>query len=336
MSIFKKDKLQILGFQGYGTSNKLYVRGRALEDEAIDLQEKGFFRLLQNTWKRFETDEIKHTAIMVTLPDAATYIATTDKDGYFLIKEAVGQLATMANAEGWVNLELSYLDANLKKEVLRQNRFPSEMLIPNSAANYGVISDIDDTILHTGVVSSLKWRVLVNTVFKRATKRFAIEGTASFYHMLHRGKTGIAANPIFYVSHSPWNLYRYLELFLKTNGFPKGPILLRSMASFRAKNRKSPAPQKQHEIVNILEMYPELSFVLIGDSGEKDGAIYIEIAKRYPNQVKAIYLRSVKDKKRMARVTKLFTDFKQVPFLLVTETKDAIIHAQEHGFIKVD
>jgi len=108
------------------------------------------------------------------------------------------------------------------------------------------------------------------------------------------------------------------------------------MASFRAKNRKSPAPQKQHEIVNILEMYPELSFVLIGDSGEKDGAIYIEIAKRYPNQVKAIYLRSVNDKKRIARVIKLFTDFKQVPFLLVTETKDAIIHAQEHGFIKVD
>jgi len=222
MGIFKNDKLQILGFQGYGKANKLHVRGRALEDEEIDLQEKGFFKLIQNTWKRFETDEIKHTAIRVKLPNAAVYRATTDKDGYFVVDEEVNHLAVMANTEGWVQLELSYLDTNLKREILHQNRFPSEMLIPSSKANYGVISDIDDTILHTGVVSSLKWRVLMNTVFKRATKRSALEGTASFYHRLHRGKTGTASNPIFYVSHSPWNLYRYLELFLKTNNFPKG------------------------------------------------------------------------------------------------------------------
>jgi phosphatidate phosphatase APP1 len=336
MGIFKKDKLQILGFQGYGKPNKLYVRGRALEDEEIDLQEKGFFKLIQNTWKRFETDEIKHTSITVILPNASSYTATTDKDGYFLVEEEVKQLDEMANTEGWVNLELSYTDTNLKREILHQNRFPTEMLIPSNTAKFGVISDIDDTILHTGVVSSLKWRVLVNTVFKRATKRAALEGTASFYHRLHLGKSGTAANPIFYVSHSPWNLYRYLELFLKTNDFPKGPILLRSMASFRARNRKSAAPQKQHEIVNILETYRELPFVLIGDSGEKDGDIYIEIAKRYPNQVKAIYLRSVNDTKRIERVTSLFKEFKEVPFLLVKETEDAVIHAQKHGFIKAD
>lgn len=333
MGIFKKDKLQILGFQGYGKSSKLHARGRALEDEEIDLEEKGFFNLLLNTWKRFETDEVKNTTITIKLPDASSYTTITDKDGYFLIDEEVQHLSEMTNEEGWVNLELSYLDTNLKREILNQNRFPTEMLIPSNTAKFGVISDIDDTILHTGVVSSLKWRVVVNTIFKRATKRMALKGTAEFYHMLHRGKKGTAANPIFYVSHSPWNLYRYLELFLKTNNFPKGPILLRSMASFRARNRKSAAPQKQHEIVNILEMYPELPFVLIGDSGEKDGDIYIEIAKKYPNQIKAIYLRSINDTKRIERVNALFEEFKEVPFLLVKETEDAINHAQKQGFI---
>ena len=117
------------------------------------------------------------------------------------------------------------------------------MLTPCADSDYGVISDIDDTILHTGVVSSLKWRVLVNTIFKRARSRDALEGTANFYHKLHRGHSGKKSIPIFYVSHSPWNLYRYLELFLKTDNFPKGPILLRSISSFRAKNRKSSAPQ---------------------------------------------------------------------------------------------
>jgi phosphatidate phosphatase APP1 len=73
--------------------------------------------------------------------------------------------------------------------------------------------------------------------------------------------------------------------------------------------------------------------VLIGDSGEKDGDIYIEVAKKYPSQIKAIYLRSVNDEKRIERVTKLFNEFREVPFLLFKETGDAIIHAQEHGFI---
>ena len=33
-----KDKLQIIGFQGYGTDSHFYARGRALEDEQIDLE----------------------------------------------------------------------------------------------------------------------------------------------------------------------------------------------------------------------------------------------------------------------------------------------------------
>ena len=52
----KKDKLQLIAFQAYGTDNHFYARGRALEDENINLSEKGFFNLITNTWKRFETD----------------------------------------------------------------------------------------------------------------------------------------------------------------------------------------------------------------------------------------------------------------------------------------
>lgn len=247
MALFgKKDKLQIISFQTYGTASHLYLRGRALEDEEIDLSEKGFFNLLRNTWKRFETDEIKNTPIKVTLPNGKTFLSRTDKDGYFLIDKSVGDdLASITNSEGWLNFEVSYVDAALKTEILHQNRFPGEMLIPSESADFGVISDIDDTILHTGVVSSLKWRVIINTVFRRAVSRKPLDGAAVLYHRLHLGPSGKNANPIFYVSHSPWNLYRYLELFLKTNDFPKGPILLRSMASFKKRSRKN--------LVNIMK-----------------------------------------------------------------------------------
>jgi phosphatidate phosphatase APP1 len=333
MGLFKKDKLQIICFQGYGTNDRLHLRGRALEDEIIDLEQKGFLALVLNTWKRFDTDEIKHAKIKIKAGDSIALKTNTDSNGYYLINQRFEHLSRFANTEGWLPVELSFATDNLNRSINNNNRFVGEMLIPCADSDYGVISDIDDTILHTGVVSSLKWRVLVNTIFKRAGSRDALEGTADFYHKLHRGKSGLKLNPIFYVSHSPWNLYRYLELFLKINNFPKGPILLRSISSFRAKNRKSPTPQKHHEIVAILKSYPGLSFILIGDGGEKDGDIYIDIAKKFPEQIKAIYLRSVADNKRVKRVSQLFKEFKEIPFLLVDKTNDAIQHAKANGFI---
>jgi len=333
MGIFKKDKLQIINFQSYGSTSRLYVRGRAIEDENIDLDQKGIFNLMKNTWKRFETDEIKNAPLKITFSNGETVDGTTDGDGYYLIDENISGLEKLANEEGWVTFDLSFTKANLKREIILQNRFPGEMLIPSEHAKFGVISDIDDTILHTGVVSSLKWKVILNTMFKRATKRLQLEGTSDFYTKLHQGKTGNEANPIFYVSHSPWNLYRYLELFLKTNNFPKGPILLRSMASFKVRTKSDEKPQKQKEISNLLKSYPDLKFILIGDSGEKDGDIYQEISTLFPGRIKAIYLRSVNHSKRMKRIENLFVDFKDIPFLMVNKTAEAIDHAKKNGFI---
>jgi phosphatidate phosphatase APP1 len=76
-----------------------------------------------------------------------------------------------------------------------------------------------------------------------------------------------------------------------------------------------------------------LSFILIGDGGEKDGDIYKDIAKKFPGQISAIYLRSVADKKRVEPVSQLFNEFKEIPFLLVDKTNGAIQQAKTNGSI---
>ncbi len=336
MGIFfdKKDALQIIAFQSYGTDSHLYARGRALEDENIDLSEKGFFKLLLNTWKRFDADEVRNTRLSLKLPDNTVYYTDTDGDGYYLFETPLGELSKLTNDEGWLSYEISYADVTIEREITNENRFPGEILIPSRDADFGVISDIDDTIIHTGVVSSLKWQVIKNTVFKRPETRIPLEGAAQFYHLFHRGRSGCDNNPIFYVSHSPWNLYRYLEFFLKKNNFPKGPILLRSFSNFRNRKDESEKPQKQREILNILKTYPELRFILVGDSGERDADIYIEIAESHPDRILAIYLRSVKHKQKMLRVKGLFKDYKSTPVLLVEKSEDAVQHARNNGFIK--
>lgn len=333
MSWLKKDPLQIIAFQSYGTNSHFFARGRALEDESIDLEAKNTWQLIVNSWKRFGTDEIKHIGLDLKLPNNKILKASTDNNGYFRVEENLNDLELLTNEEGWLSFELSYNDVNIKRTIQSQNRFPGELLIPSNKAQFGVASDIDDTILHTGVVSLLKWRLIYNSIFKSAKSRIPLEGSVDFFHQLHRGVSGDNANPIFYVSHSPWNLYRYLELFLRQHNFPKGPILLRSFSKFWKKKPQAEKPQKQKEILNLLKTYPNLPFILIGDSGEHDPDIYMEIAEEFPNRILAIYLRSVKHKKKMLRVKSLVENYKTTPILLVENSKQAIEHAKENRFI---
>ena len=333
MGWFKKDTLQIIVFQSYGTKNHFYVRGRALEDERINLDKRNVFSLLRNSWKRFESDEIKNTALTIKLPNGFEIKTITNKKGYFLVDEKLESLSELATSEGWLQFHISYANANQSKVINNDNKFIGEILIPSENAAFGIVSDIDDTILHTGVISKLKWRLLINTLFKSPLKRKALEGSSDFYSLLHAGKSGKNANPLFYVSHSPWNMYRYLEYFLNVNKFPKGAILLRTMNTILGKT-KTEKPQKQQEIINILKTYPHLHFILIGDAGEHDTAIYMEVVANHPKRIKAIYIRSVNSAKRIKRIKNLMKNYTETSFLLVDSSEQAIQHAKENGFIK--
>ena len=330
--MLKKDPLQIIPFNTYGAKSHLYLKGRALEDEDIDLDKKGWFNLFVNSWKRFETDEIRNTPVSITFPNGNTITCNTDDEGYFFVDETTENIYELLDDEGWLNFVVAYASEH-KRKIQLKNRFSGKMLVPRVNSSFGVISDIDDTILHTGVSSHLKWRVIVNTIFKTPHKRKVLEGSAEFYHLLHRGKSNKDANPVFYVSNSPWNLYRYLEFFLRINNFPKGPILLRDLRTPFDRTPKTELAHKYHEIYNILNTYPNLKFILIGDCGEKDAYIYLDIVKKFPKRITGIYLRSVQHSKRMKRISNLFKNYGEVPVLIIKTSNQALTHARKHGFI---
>src|SRR5690554_4714450 len=301
MNPFKKDPFHIIPFRTYGTSNHLYAKGRALEDENIDLTKKGFFSMLRIAYKRFGTDLIKNTPLVLTLPNGRNIETKTDNQGYYMVDQKVDDLFPWVDNDGFLSYQMAFAERFPGREIQDNNKFEGEVLIPSVDAKFGVISDIDDTIIHTGLTSRLKWRVVKNTFFKRVETRIPLEGAPELYTKLQQGKSGNDCNPVFYVSHSPWNLYRYLELFLNANNFPKGPILLRDFANPLTKiftpKQTGEKPEKQKEIINILRTYPNLSFILIGDSGEHDPDIYIEIAEQHPERILAIYLRNVNHKR---------------------------------------
>jgi phosphatidate phosphatase APP1 len=151
-----------------------------------------------------------------------------------------------------------------------------------------VISDLDDTVLRSHATSL--WQMAKLTLLHNAHTRLPFEGVAGFYQALQRGRDGEAYNPVFYVSNSPWNLYDLLEDFLDVHGIPRGPLLLRDWS---LRTLKAGEVHKLAAIQGLMDAYPRLQVVLVGDSGERDPEIYRQVALRHPGRVLAIYVRDV-------------------------------------------
>ena len=330
-----KPEVKLATYRSYGTANHLYLLGRALDDDRLEMKEnQSIFRTLANTYKQFDSYEIPDAEVALQLPNKAVLTTRTNKEGYFLFdKTASINLKEFADEEGWVPLRVAFVNEIKNSIITNDNNFDAELLIPPITSRFGVISDIDDTILRTGVTSFLKWRVLHNSLFKNAHSRISLKGSPEFYRQLHNGTKENEQNPIFYLSNSPWNLYQYLRIFLEINDFPKGPILLRDFRTPFDKTLRPEKPHKQKEIINILKTYPRLKFILIGDSGEHDPRIYTDLAAQYPDRILAIYLRNVKHRKKMERVKSIVDNFETVPVLSVANSQEAEEHARENGWI---
>lgn len=335
LGIRKIDNVLITPYRSYGTSHHLYVLGRALDDISLKIvEDQGFLTTIRNTFRQFNTYEIENAELDLDIPGVIRLSETSDGEGYFLFDKTIAEdLHKQADEEGWVIVNLYYKGVKDKPEEPGDKHFQGELLIPEERAEYGVISDIDDTILHTGVTSFLKLRLLKNSLLTNAYSRIPLTGASEFYQKLHAGKSGENKNPVFYLSNSPWNLYQYLKLFLDFNKFPKGPILLRNFLTPFDRSLKPEKPHKQKEIINILKTYPNLNFILIGDSGEHDASIYTDIAAQHPERIKTIYLLSVKHKRQMRRIKSIVDNFKTTPVLMVDTAAIAEAHARENGFI---
>jgi phosphatidate phosphatase APP1 len=200
--------------------------------------------------------------------------------------------------------------------------------VPSATARFGVISDIDDTVIMSGVTR--KASMLLRLAVSSARTRKPFKGVAAFYRGLHAG-----TNPFFYVSKSPWNLYEPLVEFFERQRLPMGPLLLRDYGRQMIFARGT--SHKAVEIDRILGIYPELKFILIGDSGEHDPEIYSEVVRTHPDRVRAIYIRSVRLKaSRVAAIERLIEEVAPTgcQLVLAPDSEFAAAHAAAEGLMQ--
>lgn len=315
----------IHAYGGYANAEYMWVKARVLKDGKIAFTRKdSLFRNLINTYKRFESDEISYAPVNISWEKGELEVQS-DKEGYIQLEHQHACDLIFEKTQ-WLKLILALPEQHAREGC--------EIMVPGQQSDFGVISDIDDTVLFTGVSSRMKWQLIINSIARNVYQRRTIEGADSWYKMLHLGPSGHNTNPFFYISNSPWNIHNYLRFFLQENGFPKGPILLRDIGFSTFASKKMEEGNKYKQICRILEAFPQLKFILVGDAAEEDADIYVHIARRYPGSINSIYIRSVDHKKRMERAERFIAAVKDVEILLVHSAEEAIADSRKKGFIQ--
>ena len=323
--------LIIVPFLGYGTGDKFRLSGRVLEDkgEIISSETDGKRRNLVNLYKRFATDEVAGARVRAVFQSAKNE-AVTDDEGYFDLELSPPEFVRTDEPFQEVELELlAPLSADGQKA-----RAVGRVLVPPASARFGIISDLDDTVITTNVTNRL--RMFLTVALLNEYTRMPFKGVAAFYRALQKGASGAENNPIFYVSSSPWNLYPFLTEFLKLHHIPLGTLFLKDFGNHTIFNASAHGAHKIRSIELILDAYPDLPFVLIGDSGEQDPEIYREILDKYPQRIRVIYIRSISTKpERLAAIDKLIAEIAETgcQLVLAPDTEFAAAHAAAENLI---
>lgn len=325
------EPIQIVPYRGYGTPELLHLRGRVLEDTGVARRAVAGsgWRNLLDMYRRFESDEIGGARVRARFDDRQVE-TLADPHGYFAFQFTPRQQGP--DRRDWYTVPLEVTSPRFPDH--GPVRATGRILVPAPQAAFGVISDVDDTIIRTGVTDLLTMARIV--LLNNARTRLPFPGVAAFYHALRAGMPGAGPNPIFYVSNSPWNLYDLLDEFIDINGFPPGPLLLQAWGRSRALLAGTSLPKLKADRVRLLfDLYPRLPFVLIGDSGERDPEIYRDLARSHPGRVRAIYIRHVHTPARAAAVAAVALDLQTigVPLILARDTVLPAEHAADEGLI---
>lgn len=321
--------IRILPFIGYGSEERIRLQGRILE--AVRLTPGNLantaWKNVGNFYRRLRAAKLPGVDVNVRLQDFQTH-AVTSQEGYFQVD------ATNANGmdAGWhdVHFELPQLHDPRHGTISATG----QILIPSANARVGIISDLDDTVLKTHVVSRL--RMLANVALRNARTRIPFAGVAEFYRALQQGRSGEEANPLFYVSACPWDLFDLLIEFFRLQKIPLGPMLLQRYRLKTLLSHEERDAHKRAAITSLLEFYPRLSFILIGDSGERDPEIYTRIARRFPHRIRAIYIRDIAARRRHeSSIRHLARELKWlgIPLVLTQDSEAAAEHAAAEGLI---
>jgi phosphatidate phosphatase APP1 len=324
---------RIEAYHGYANATEAFVSGRILANAALGEAGEAdpWWRNLLNTYRRMESDETPGMRLRIDLGDSRAE-SVSDEEGHF--RARIPLAAPLRTDRRWHDAAIRLVPPH--GVAWPEVNASASVLLPAPTAGFAVISDVDDTVIKTNATRPI--RMMRTVLFENARTRRPFPGVPAFYARLERGSATGGPNPFFYLSSSPWNLHDVLVDFMEHNRIPVGPLLLKDWGlPERGLARTTHREHKLARIEHLLAVYPELPFVLIGDNGQADPAIYAETAVQHKERVLAVYIREVADDERRKRALDRCAEnlaAEGIAFLAFRDTDEARGHAATRGLIE--
>ncbi len=314
-------------YRGYANEQELIVMGHVFKPTSIEEYnfQKKDFKNAKSIIKLFQIKTQANADVYLQHNNATIHTKTLN-DGYFKFCVPLEQNTTY----GWIDYEVSII---YKEKTISTK----ESYVRPHKGNLGIISDIDDTFL----VSHTKkpWKKLYVLLFKNIYKRKIYDDVVSHYQALSIAKRENKEefNIFFYVSSSEWNLYYFITKFTQIHQLPKAVLLLKdiktSLKDFLWTGKGS-HNHKFEKIKHLLEFYPNLEYVLLGDDSQQDAFLYEAISKIFPVTVKAVYIRRTSSSKKEKIIDVLKNlETLQVSTCYFKNSSEAIAHSKSIGII---
>jgi len=274
-------KDNIIIYSAFANSKSAIIKGRAQEKKELlkATKEDGFFSNLVKSFNLVNNDELKNKTIIAVIDDFE-YKIKTDDEGYFTfeiidIKKPLkmGYKKIGIHLENNVNIHETNLTV-ITKEL-------DEKIV-------GIISDIDDTVLISNVTEWID--LAVNSLGTNFKQRKVVPTMKDRFNLILNTNPKSVPSTLFFVSGSPRKFLIPIESFLEYNSFPKHNTFLKEINLFDDFSQTS---YKTSTITSIIALYPNIEWILYGDSGESDQEIYQGIKDDFPKQVKGFHIRNV-------------------------------------------
>ncbi|RAX47836.1 ACP synthase [Arthrobacter sp. AQ5-05] len=223
-------------------------------------------------WRNFISPIVPHGQLEVHI-NGERFAVQADRGGVLDVKVAA------ILAPGWHEITL---------HTEGSAAVAAPVMMVDAAAEFGLLSDVDDTIVVTALPRPLlaAW----NSFVLSEHARLATPGMPVMMEKLMRDKPGA---PTFYLSTGAWNVAQTLTRFLSRNLYPQGPLLLTDWGPTDRGWFRSGMQHKADQLRRLANEFPNLKWLLIGDDGQHDPYLYAEFARRYPDHVAAIVIRQL-------------------------------------------
>lgn len=265
----------ISAYTGYGNSEQLRVLARVLlqPPKKLGLMQAASALLYRRGWRNFiSTPCVQANATVVV--GGVRIPVQTDRSGYLDVR-----INNPGLRPGWHQITL---ESQGGASTL------ANIQVIDDAVSFGIVSDIDDTILSTFLPRPVlaAWNSFVLT----EQARQAVPGMARLYQRLLASHPGA---PVMYISTGAWNTYPMISRFITRHGIPDGAMLLTDWGPTNTGWFRSGKDHKRRCLRELARDLPNIKWLLVGDDGQHDPELYAEFATLQPDHVCARAIRQL-------------------------------------------